>query len=1345
MSSRNGSDLMPAVFEYKLIYIFRINDEAHKGLLKIGDATIRSRFAPEKITQEELEEAARKRIAQYTKTAMTDAEVLHTEIAIRPSKKSGKPESFRDYAVHSVLKRTNSKYKYIDCGGAKEWFRVDLQTARNAIKAAKENRSSLNPDETADVWDPIVLRREQLDAVTQTERHFRNKKNNRFLWNAKMRFGKTVSALEFIRRSKLEIKHTIIITHRPAVNAGWYEDFHKVFSHDNPEYQFGTRDNVQVGTKWSELRRSDRPFIYFASIQDLRGSEEAGGKFNKNDDVFDYPWDLVIVDEAHEGTQTILGDAVIKKLLKEGSGHRTLLLALSGTPFNIAEKYEDQCFTWDYVQEQQRKKEYAEMGLSNPYEDLPEMRMMTFNLADEIKGYQQFQDKAFNFSEFFRVDENGFIHKDDVKRFLDLLCQPGRTGYPFTSDEYRQMFRHTFWVVPGVKEARELQKLLEAHEVFGQFAVCNVAGEGNIENDDALQTVLDCIAKNDYTITLTCGKLTTGVTVPEWTAVLYLAGTTSTSAQSYMQTIFRVQSPCNSFGMTKRYCYVFDFAPDRSLKLVSDAIALGARKPGKTTKVDRTVIGAFLNFCPIISVDATQMKPFNVDGLIRQLKRAFAERAVRSGFEDNSIYNSNLLHLDDLDKELFKQLKGIVGSAGSKSGKDEFIIANEGLDNEEHEVFSEPRSDDSLSDAPEPQNEEQQKLEKAKEERRKAIQILRAVSIRIPLLIYGAVVGNGNGDIDFCSDVTLEWLLENIDEVSWNEFMPKGVTKELFQKFTKYYDEDIFIEAGRQIRQKVKDADELPPLLRVQKIIEILSCFKNPDKETVLTPWRVVNMHLGDCLGGYDWFDEKHEAFRLDDDGNPSPRWVDQGQVTADTWDNPHARILEINSKTGVYPLFATFCIWARRCYDEYIATLPIAPAETWKWKRDIPLADILKLVGEGRQRTVWNEVVAENIFVVCMTPMAKAITKRTLLGFSDSDYNAEYIENLVAKMKESCNTLAQLLRNEYFWHRGNGIMDFDAIVGNPPYIEKDGGSKASATPIYQYFISNAITLNARYCSMIVPARWFSGGKGLDEFRDNALHDKRFAKLFDYFDALECFSSADISGGVCYFLWNKNGKDECEIESHILSTVSTMKRPLLEPGMDSFIRFNEAVSIIHKVNAISENSFADDISSRKPFGLSTTAKISKKKSSPTMIKVYAYPEDGYIERADIKQNTSWIDKCKVCISYAYGERGSFPYLVIGKPFIADQGSCCTETYLVVSVCDAKTVAENIVSYMRTKFFRFLVLLKKNTQHATKTVYSFVPTQDFSTPWTDEQLYAKYGLEPNEIQFIDAMVRPMNID
>ena len=322
--------------------------------------------------------------------------------------------------------------------------------------------------------------------------------------------------------------------------------------------------------------------------------------------------------------------------------------------------------------------------------------------------------------------------------------------------------------------------------------------------------------------------------------------------------------------------------------------------------------------------------------------------------------------------------------------------------------------------------------------------------------------------------------------------------------------------------------------------------------------------------------------------------------------------------------------------------------------------------------------------------------------------------------------------------------MKFDVIIGNPPYQLSDGGNKASAKPIYQLFVEQAKKLNPRYMTMIIPARWYSGGKGLDDFRDSMLHDNHFRTLVDYFDSTDCFPGVDISGGICYFLWDRDNPGDCRVVSYRNGKESVLERPLLNEGDEAFIRFNEAVTIIDKVKSANEPLFYTEISARKPFGLDTTTKVQKTASADT-IKIYAYPENGYILRNCVLQNHKWISKYKVCISYAYGERGSFPYLVIGKPFIAEPGSCCTETYLVVRSVDTKDEAQNIISYMATKFFRFLVLLKKNTQHATKTVYEYVPQQDFMKSWTDEELYAKYNLTEDEISFIESMIRPMDLE
>lgn len=323
--------------------------------------------------------------------------------------------------------------------------------------------------------------------------------------------------------------------------------------------------------------------------------------------------------------------------------------------------------------------------------------------------------------------------------------------------------------------------------------------------------------------------------------------------------------------------------------------------------------------------------------------------------------------------------------------------------------------------------------------------------------------------------------------------------------------------------------------------------------------------------------------------------------------------------------------------------------------------------------------------------------------------------------------------------------MRFDVIVGNPPYQLNDGGGMGtSATPIYHQFVQQAKKLNPRFLSMIIPSRWFAGGKGLDDFRAEMLNDERLSKIVDYFDSAECFPGVDISGGVCYFLWERDHNGLCEVTTIQKEAKSVMVRPLLEKDSDSFIRFNRAITILRKIQKFKEESFIEQISSRKPFGILASIKP-KNKLTKDSIKIYSYPHNGYIDKNNILQNMGWVHKDKVFIAKAYGERGAFPYRVLGKPFLGEKGSCCSETYLLFGPYPSRKISENVISYINTRFFRFLVLLKKNTQNAARGVYSFVPSQNFDDPWTDEKLYKKYCLTNEEITFIELMIRPMDLN
>lgn len=321
--------------------------------------------------------------------------------------------------------------------------------------------------------------------------------------------------------------------------------------------------------------------------------------------------------------------------------------------------------------------------------------------------------------------------------------------------------------------------------------------------------------------------------------------------------------------------------------------------------------------------------------------------------------------------------------------------------------------------------------------------------------------------------------------------------------------------------------------------------------------------------------------------------------------------------------------------------------------------------------------------------------------------------------------------------------MKFDVIVGNPPYQLSDGGAQASAMPIYNLFVVQAMRLKPRYLSMIIPARWYGGGRGLDEFRSAMIRDKRIRVLHDFLNASDCFGTGvEIKGGVCYFLWERDNEGTCRIFTHNGESVKEQpERYLKEKNSDVFIRYAEGVSVYKKVVAFKEKTLEPLVSAQRPFGLRTFAK-GKSTKFHDAITLYQNGGVGYITRDEVDQNKKLIDEYKIYISRAYNAGDTYPHQIIGKPILGKPGSCCTETYVTIGPFDNEEETKNVISYIHTKFFRFMVFLTKVSQMASSKVYQFVPIQDFSHPWTDEMLYKKYGLDDEEIAFIDSMIRPM---
>ena len=336
--------------------------------------------------------------------------------------------------------------------------------------------------------------------------------------------------------------------------------------------------------------------------------------------------------------------------------------------------------------------------------------------------------------------------------------------------------------------------------------------------------------------------------------------------------------------------------------------------------------------------------------------------------------------------------------------------------------------------------------------------------------------------------------------------------------------------------------------------------------------------------------------------------------------------------------------------------------------------------------------------------------------------------------------------------------MQFDVIIGNPPYQLSDDGFGTSAAPIYHHFVQQAKALQPRYLSMVIPARWFAGGKGLDEFRAAMLADDRLRSIDDYLSASDVFPGVGLKGGVCFFLWDRDSSGQCRVNTHFKDwPASTSPRPLLEAGVDAFIRFNEGVSVLKKVAAIESGEsdslslpeskrFEQLVSSRKPFGLETTFK-GKTVKSPGDVMIYQNGGKGYVARTEISMNTHLIDKWKIYVGRAApgtGNRDTYPHKIISTPFIGEPGSISSETYLCIGPFDFKSEAESALSYLSCRLTRLLILLHKPSQDTTRKVYTFVPIQDWTMRWTDEELYKKYGITADEITFIEKVVRPMDL-
>lgn len=1310
-------------FSYGVIYVYSIPDSQHAGRLKVGSATVISQNP----TQEEVNAAAHHRIQQQTKTADIRYQLEYATLAL-----SNDNEYVSDHVVHDVLKRSGYDRAPENANNSRsEWFNVDLATAKNAVHAAKEGRAALNSSEKLkDLPRQFDFRPNQLDAIAKTTAIIK-KGRKHYLWNAKMRFGKTSSAMQVAKENNMQ--KVLIVTHRPSVSNDWYTDFNIVFSGTDYEYSSKTK-----GETLKKRLEQEMPFVYFASLQDLRLSEAvvsdgtAGSKskgFKKNDEIFNTTWDMLIVDEAHEGTQSNLGDTTISKI------PANFTLELSGTPFNILHKREeDEVYTWDYVMEQYQKVHWDENypGVPNPYAELPALSMFTYDIdtfashIGDLGGFADTLDGAFKFHEFFRVhkDDDGndtarFVHETMVNKFLDLLVNDQlATKFPYATEQYRSYNKHSLWLLPNrTKVIEAMEKLLKNHPIFSKFGIVNISGDARDDDEadaDAKSRVTHAINANEYTITLTGQRLTTGASIPEWTAVFMLSDTSS--ATTYLQTAFRCQTPAKIDGKLKTQGYVFDFAPDRTLRLVAEAIELN-HKSGKTNSPEqKQAMADFLNFCPILAAAGGSMKPYDVGTMLGQLKKAIIDRVSRNGFDDPKLYNDELLQLSEVELEQFNSLKAIVGT-NTTERINELKVNELGMSDLQREKAEEAeRKKKQKKPLTDEEKELLKKANEAREQKRSAISILRSVSIRMPMLVYGA-------DVSMREDITLNKFIDIVDDESWAEFMPDKLTKDMFREFTKYYDEEVFRGVAHSIRAKAFDYDELLPTDRIQAIAEIFGTFKNPDKETVLTPWSVVNMQTTMTLGGYDF-----RQGIINKTGKPE--WVGHGEVSH-LWEKPDTTVLEINSKSGLYPLLAAYNLYERKLSQQ-------------------------KQPEDKVHRKLWKEVLSENIYVLCKSPMAKTITERTLAGYTKTKMNIVYVEDLIVKLRQDGKYKGYNVNKELQEKFGIGVKEvkFTAVVGNPPYqINTDTNF---ATPVYHLFFEAAKSLNPDYISLIHPARFlFNAGATPKDWNKQMLNDSHLSVPLYEANSQKIFSGVDIKGGVCITFWDKNQTNGGLGGSFVAhEELKTILKKVKVGGLDT---------IVSTAGGSPTKRYTDKFGRKRSY-FRTSAffdlpdVFTETRDVEHTVKIVGLERGNKRSERYVSQNMlndPNLENWKVFLpesngSGAIGEVLSTP--LVGEPLVGEPLVGCTESFIQIGSFKNKTEAQNCMKYVRTRFCRTLLGTLKITQHNPKSTWKNVPLQDFSTgsdiDWLqtiadiDKQLYTKYKLNEEEVAFIEARVKAM---
>lgn len=1422
------------------IYAYTLPEvPSHDGYIKIGDTS----------------REVKKRIFEQVGTAGLNPNILFEKVA-----KKSDGTWFHDKSLHRFLMLNGIQKKDFN-GHADEWFFFNGTPEKAETLTDKYINLDYDELQLDDAHLDYVLRKEQGKAVRVTLDYYNNSKEHReFLWNAKPRFGKTLTTYDFIRR--INAKNVLIVTNRPAIANSWFDDFKKFISWQEPQLKFvsetdSLKDKALSRKDFADFAHStqyENPSqITFISLQDLKGAKFAGGGFDKLEWIGQLKWDLLVIDEAHEGIDTTKTDNAFDKITKDFTLH------LSGTPFKALanNKFsENQIFNWSYVDEQEAKLDWNYSTGSNPYSSLPTLSLFTYQMSKMIedrvsKGLTLDSDKnvdyAFDLNEFFRVKEDGkFEYEESVKRFLDNLSS-GK--FPFSTDTHRNELNHTFWLLPRVNSAKALEKLLNSHPIFCEYKTILAAGDGrsiitetNFEdeiqdykkNEKSFDKVKAAIIENEKTITLSVGQLTTGVTIPEWSAVFMLSNIKSPSL--YFQAAFRAQNPFEFVREGKLYrkenSYIFDFAPERTLLLFDKFANNLSTGKVKNSEERKNKIKKLINFFPVIGEDENgNMHELDATEVLTIPTHITSTEVVKRGFMSNLLFAniSGIFNGDSPFKEILDKIKPEKNKR--LVDRREINVTNPSLDddgniavptdiiiNQTKDIFGDAiyayvDTTDS-SNLPEVStitneikgtlengfkkfkatfNLNKTQTEKAKTEITKTIEEI----VQTNVITYQNQVREIELDFEEQIQSAKEMNDSNKEAELKTAFAQKKIDADqnFNEKLNTEVKETVETTVAKQVvikeekKKKTTEDDVRDHLRGFSRTIPAFLMAYGDDTTTLASFEENIDGPTFEELTSItiDEFRKLRDGFNYVDDNGKShqvPGLFNEVVFNASIKEffNTKKKLSNYFDDTLTEDIFdyippqQTNQIFTPRRVVKLMVDLVernnpgIFKDSNVKFidlytKSGLYVTEIVKRLNEGLKEQIPNYkdrikwILENQVYACAPSDIIYNITKNYILSdfVEVSDKNIikldliEYAKNGQGKMK----------LQEVF---GDETLKFDVIIGNPPYQEMDGGASASARPIYHHFVRLAKQLNPKLVSFIMPTRWYVGGKGLDDFRDEMLNDIHLRELHDWLTPDDIFPNTNIRGGVCYFLWDKNYDNNRNLirvvtyEKNIVTNESL--RPMKIEDIDIFIRDGKAATVLEKVFP-NENSVTmmNYVSSRKPFGFEghfikdlKFRKDNHELSNP--IQCYGKGQKiGYVERNEILIRPQWIDVWKVYTPRAnnIGTELNDDNL---NTFIGAPKTICTESYLVIGAELKLNEAScnNLAKYLETKFARYLHSLAKGSQDATARTFKFVPMQDFSNPsdidWTasieeiDNQLFSKYNLSNEEIDHIKKRIKAM---